>query len=215
MEILAVLAVGFVLYALISLKASGSPATPPFARPRATGTASAQLRQDMNALIFTDRGFLFRRRRWFVGTGCPPVRLAESYFVQLSATQSQAPAGVVSAYGRTWWWFEGAFYWDSAGYSPHDVFAPIRDRQRKDKARLDRAHLMLNVEQQQTSRRQPIPLEVKRIVFERDGGRCAQCGSNFDIQYDHVIPFSLGGSSTPANLQLLCGSCNRAKGANL
>jgi hypothetical protein len=63
--------------------------------------------------------------------------------------------------------------------------------------------------------RTPIPLDVKRAVFARDGGACQQCGESFDIQYDHVIPLAMGGSSTIENLQLLCGSCNRRKGATL
>ena len=52
-------------------------------------------------------------------------------------------------------------------------------------------------------------------MFERDGGQCVECGGNFDLEYDHVIPFSLGGATTVANLQLLCGDCNRTKGATL
>ncbi len=52
---------------------------------------------------------------------------------------------------------------------------------------------------------------VKEEVFERDGGQCVKCGSTRDLQYDHVIPHSRGGSSTAANMQLLCDDCNRAK----
>ncbi len=52
---------------------------------------------------------------------------------------------------------------------------------------------------------------VKEEVFERDGGQCAKCGSTRDLQFDHVIPYSRGGSSNAANIQLLCGDCNRAK----
>jgi hypothetical protein len=52
---------------------------------------------------------------------------------------------------------------------------------------------------------------VKEEVFERDGGQCGKCGSTRDLQFDHVIPYSRGGSSTAANIQLLCGDCNRAK----
>jgi 5-methylcytosine-specific restriction endonuclease McrA len=53
------------------------------------------------------------------------------------------------------------------------------------------------------------------VVFERDGGQCVECGSKFDLQYDHLIPVALGGASTVDNLQLLCGECNRLKGADL
>ena len=63
--------------------------------------------------------------------------------------------------------------------------------------------------------RQPIPREVQREVFTRDSGRCVECQSNFQIQYDHVIPHSLGGADSPANLQLLCAPCNQRKGASL
>jgi hypothetical protein len=52
---------------------------------------------------------------------------------------------------------------------------------------------------------------VKEEVFERDGGQCVKCGSTRDLQFDHVIPYTRGGSRTAANIQLLCGDCNRAK----
>ncbi len=54
--------------------------------------------------------------------------------------------------------------------------------------------------------------EVREAVFRRDGGRCVECGDNFDLQYDHVIPWSLGGADTVENLQLLCSRCNQSKG---
>ena len=66
-----------------------------------------------------------------------------------------------------------------------------------------------------TQRREPIPCEVRLAVWQRDGRRCRECGDNFDLQYDHVIPFSMGGASSAENLQLLCGPCNRDKGASL
>jgi len=59
-----------------------------------------------------------------------------------------------------------------------------------------------------------IPQDVKIAVAARDGGRCRQCGSAQDLHFDHVIPWSKGGANTVQNIQLLCGPCNRRKGAD-
>jgi len=56
---------------------------------------------------------------------------------------------------------------------------------------------------------------VKREVWRRDQGRCIQCGSQENLEYDHIIPFSKGGSNTARNIQLLCESCNRSKQASI
>jgi 5-methylcytosine-specific restriction endonuclease McrA len=58
-----------------------------------------------------------------------------------------------------------------------------------------------------------IPQDVKIEVARRDEGRCVQCGSVADLQFDHKVPWSRGGASTADNIQLLCGTCNRRKGA--
>jgi len=59
-----------------------------------------------------------------------------------------------------------------------------------------------------------IPQDVKIAVAVRDQGRCVECGSNEDLHYDHKIPWSRGGTNTINNIQLLCGTCNRRKGAD-
>ena len=59
-----------------------------------------------------------------------------------------------------------------------------------------------------------IPQEIKDLVWKRDGGRCIKCGSNVRLEFDHIIPFSKGGSNTYRNIQLLCERCNRKKSAN-
>jgi hypothetical protein len=56
-----------------------------------------------------------------------------------------------------------------------------------------------------------IAQEVKDLVWNRDGGKCAQCSSNARLEFDHIIPFSKGGSNTYRNIQLLCEECNRKK----
>ena len=66
-----------------------------------------------------------------------------------------------------------------------------------------------------TSRRQPIPDEVKMFVWQRDNGKCVKCGSQQKLEYDHIIPLAKGGSDSERNLQLLCESCNREKSAHI
>jgi hypothetical protein len=56
-----------------------------------------------------------------------------------------------------------------------------------------------------------ISATTKKIVFTRDGGVCQCCGSFNSLEYDHITPFSCGGSSDASNIQLLCMSCNRSK----
>jgi len=56
-----------------------------------------------------------------------------------------------------------------------------------------------------------ISQEVKDLVWNRDGGKCVQCHSSEKLEFDHIIPFSKGGSNTYRNIQLLCEQCNRKK----
>jgi 5-methylcytosine-specific restriction endonuclease McrA len=66
-----------------------------------------------------------------------------------------------------------------------------------------------------TSRRERVPEDVRIFVWRRDEGRCASCGAQQDLEFDHVVPLALGGSNTARNIQLLCERCNRSKGANI
>lgn len=61
-------------------------------------------------------------------------------------------------------------------------------------------------------RRRVVPTHVKLEVWQRDGGKCAMCGATDELHFDHVLPFSKGGTSlTAANVQLLCARHNLAK----
>lgn len=64
-------------------------------------------------------------------------------------------------------------------------------------------------------KRETIPQDVKNKVWQRDNGMCVECGSKEKLEFDHIIPFSKGGSSTYRNIQLLCEPCNRKKHNNL
>lgn len=57
-----------------------------------------------------------------------------------------------------------------------------------------------------------IPTAVKLEVWKRDKGKCVQCGSQNNLHFDHVIPYSKGGSSLVSeNIQILCARHNLAK----
>ena len=127
--------------------------------------------------------------------------------------QDERPAPLAERGGRTYWAFERRVYWEDAGLTAADVHALVRERERRTERTLARAHAALAGEA--APRREPIPRAVRLAVFERDGGRCVECGSRFDIQYDHVIPLALGGANTAENLQILCAPCNQAKGDSL
>lgn len=63
--------------------------------------------------------------------------------------------------------------------------------------------------------RKPIQDDVKMTVWQRDNGKCVKCGGRENLEFDHIIPFSKGGSNTERNIQLLCESCNREKYNNI
>ena len=62
---------------------------------------------------------------------------------------------------------------------------------------------------------EPISVDTRLFVWQRDGGVCRNCGSTANLHFDHVIPRSWGGASTADNVQLLCRNCNLKKGASL
>jgi len=66
---------------------------------------------------------------------------------------------------------------------------------------------------QEAGRRRLIPTSVKIKVWNRDNGRCVICGATDELHFDHVLPYSRGGTSVKAeNVQLLCARHNLAKG---
>jgi 5-methylcytosine-specific restriction endonuclease McrA len=61
-----------------------------------------------------------------------------------------------------------------------------------------------------------IPPEVKRAVWERDGGRCAfigrggtRCEARAPLEFDHLHPVARGGRATVAGVRLLCRAHNQ------
>lgn len=60
--------------------------------------------------------------------------------------------------------------------------------------------------------REPIPDELRRRVFRRDGKRCRYCGqTEGSFHLDHVYPVIKGGETTLENLVVSCKRCNLIK----
>lgn len=57
---------------------------------------------------------------------------------------------------------------------------------------------------------------VKERLFKKQNGHCNACDVELDIwhfEVDHIVPKAKGGGDFMENYQLLCGSCNKIKGA--
>ena len=196
---------------LVSLAArlwesSTAPSAAAFSRIGHTVDGGVELQQDPNAGFRRDsRGFLWGNRIWFAGTGCAPCQLRPNTYLRLRAWRDEGdlPVFVARSRGRQWWWWQNAFYWESGDCGPEDVAALLMMLERDDAQgigwELD-AHLA-----------GPIPEHVKRLVYERDRGRCLACRSAELIQYDHIVPWSMGGDNEPHNIRLLCAGCNRRR----
>ncbi len=98
-----------------------------------------------------------------------------------------------------------------------DVVALLNVAANRRKLQLEKAHTLQSMASKLESKplRQGIPQAVRMEVWQRDRGRCVECESQEKLEFDHVIPVSMGGSNTARNIQLLCELCNRVKGASL
>jgi hypothetical protein len=183
------------------------------------------LRMD-NSIMLVKAPFepgLLLRGRWSLARGDRLLgprwrrRRAEA----LLLAQAQEPVALLEQDARTLWAFRDRFYWEDEGLAHEDVAALVAERERRARRRLERAHALMASERADSegpvavALRTGISLEIKRRVWERCGGRCVECGSDQLLEFDHVIPLAMGGSSTERNLQLLCAPCNRSKGDSL
>lgn len=68
-----------------------------------------------------------------------------------------------------------------------------------------------------------IPEAIKRRIWQRDQGRCTfispitkqRCGSQFQVQIDHIVPYCQNGSNQEDNLRLVCSGHNRLLAAQI
>jgi hypothetical protein len=132
------------------------------------------------------------------------------------ARQQNEPVLVLSTTDRNLWQFQSRFYWDNDRLNASQVYALLVTRGMREQQRIERAQAMVAMGSLPQGRvRQGVPDDLKQLVWQRDCGRCRHCGDQHELQYDHIIPVSMGGATTAENLQILCGPCNRRKGAGL
>ena len=72
--------------------------------------------------------------------------------------------------------------------------------------------------QRTTAHPRHIPAEVRRAVWERDGGRCTfagesghRCESRTRLEFDHAEPVASAGRATAGNLRLRCRAHNQCE----
>lgn len=142
-------------------------------------------------LVFTNRGGALQR---------------------LLAEHEQGAALVGESAGRRLWWVGDSHYWDDESLTAEHVALEVWDRERRREHRFERLRSIRAREEVASAvSRERIAPEVRRFVWTRDGGRCVHCGTEDDLQFDHIIPVARGGGNAVANIQILCGSCNRQK----
>lgn len=134
-------------------------------------------------------------------------------FTESSQEEPLLIASNLHTYQDQYWLYQGNYYKDTDRLTAAEVKALIVSRTKMKRARINRAVTIANAPETpiDEQRRGYIAEDIRLLVWERDGGKCVKCGARHELQFDHIIPFSLGGGSTEHNLQILCGSCNRAK----
>jgi hypothetical protein len=130
-------------------------------------------------------------------------------FTAMRVAQQENPVAMFRNGKRALWYFHDHFYWDDDGLDGGDVKALVLQRERRLQQKLHTARSLMRAEEAGRPTRAPVTSDLRRAVFERDGGRCV------DLQYDHILPVARGGATTVENLQLLCADCNRRKSDSL
>jgi hypothetical protein len=143
-------------------------------------------------------------------------RVPKAEFREMEVRSQQTPVRYMTVGERSYWRFEGKWHTDNEGLDQESVQALLVTRGMRNADRVGRAKTIAAQGQlPKSSSRRSIPDDVKQLVWNRASGACQSCGSRTELQFDHVIPVAHGGGSSEANLQVLCGPCNRRKAAGL
>ncbi len=113
--------------------------------------------------------------------------------------------------------YQNCLYSATGKYSPEELKLLVFELADKERKKFERLKSQFYSESSKEigSQRLRIPEEVRIAIWRRDQGKCVRCGSRENLEYDHIIPVSQGGSNTVRNIELLCEKCNRSKGGKI
>lgn len=128
-------------------------------------------------------------------------------------TNKKAKAELVRVYEKIKdgiWVYNGVF-------ELHDAWVEESDCRNVFKFKLQVTDKTFNLQEERASRKdlehnRMIPTAVKLEVLKRDKRKCVLCGKTDNLHFDHILPYSKGGTSLKAeNIQLLCARHNLEK----
>ncbi len=117
----------------------------------------------------------------------------------------------------TVWVYKGSIYKIDGKYTNEQSRLLILEEEDQEQRLFKRLNLKFNSPysgEDTLNSRLRIPENVRVEVWRRDGGKCARCGSRDKLEYDHIVPASMGGSNSARNIELLCEKC-RSKHDNV
>jgi len=97
----------------------------------------------------------------------------------------------------------------------YDELLDIYDRYGRSEVDYALKRLMrTRLEKGDRERRKPLTMKQRITMYAHQGGKCARCGENTppnQMEDDHTVPISKGGTNRAENRRLLCRTCNRSK----
>ena len=127
---------------------------------------------------------------------------------------NQANLGIEPILNTNVWLYQDTIYQVTGTYTDAEKKLLILDFADRERQQFERLKAKFSKEQMEHIKYQRIriPENVRIEVWRRDEGKCAGCGSRENLEYDHIVPVTRGGSNTARNVEWLCAVCNRSKG---
>ena len=134
-----------------------------------------------------------------------------------SGDTEEKPKPAIGLFGNAIFIFQNCIYRVEGLYTEEEKSLLVQAEHDKERAKFEKLKRKFELAQNldEKPKRKPIPEDVRVAVWRRDQGTCVKCGSRERLEYDHIIPVVEGGGDTVRNIELLCESCNRSKGAKI